>query len=71
MTACGKAHYFLKMLEEEYKNHFDYIVIVYPTLQDNKMYPKICKKYKQSYHIYWMTVLPTKTLKHRQVNSLT
>ena len=38
MTACGKTHYLLKMLEEEYRNHFDYIFIVCPTLDDNKTY---------------------------------
>ena len=38
MTACGETHYLLKMLEEEYKNHFDYIFIVCPTLEDNKTY---------------------------------
>ena len=38
MTACGKTHYLLKMLEEDYKGHFDYIFIVCPTLEDNKTY---------------------------------
>ena len=38
MTACGKTHYLLKMLEEEYANHFDYIFIVCPTFDDNKTY---------------------------------
>ena len=38
MTACGKTHYLLEMLEKEYKNHFDYIFIVCPTLKDNKTY---------------------------------
>ena len=38
MTACGKTHYLLKMLEEEYKNHFDHIFIVCPTFEDNKTY---------------------------------
>ena len=38
MTACGKTHYLLEMLEEEYKNHFDYIFIVCATLKDNKIY---------------------------------
>ena len=38
MTACGKTHYLLVMLEKEYKNHFDYIFIVCPTLEDNKTY---------------------------------
>ena len=38
MTACGKTHYLVKMLEEEYKNYFDYIFIVCPTFEDNKTY---------------------------------
>ena len=38
MTACGKTHYLLNMLEKEYKNHYDYIFIVCPTLGDNKTY---------------------------------
>ena len=38
MTVCGKTHYFLKMVEEEYKNHFEYIFIVCPTFEDNKTY---------------------------------
>ena len=33
-----KTHYLLEMLEKEYKNHFDYIFIVCPTLEDNKTY---------------------------------
>ena len=38
VTACGKTHYLLKMWEEDYKGHFDYIFIVCPTLEDNKTY---------------------------------
>ena len=38
MTACGKTHYLLDMLEREYNGHFDYIFIVCPTLKDNKTY---------------------------------
>ena len=38
MTACGKTHYLLNMLGQDYKNHFDYIFIVCPTLGDNKTY---------------------------------
>ena len=38
MTACGKTHYLLNMLERNYKGHFDYIFIVCPTLEDNKTY---------------------------------
>ena len=36
MTACGKTHYLLKMLEENFKGHFDFIYIVYPTLRENE-----------------------------------
>ena len=40
MTACGKTHNLLSMLEKEYKKHYDYIssLIVCPTLEDNKTY---------------------------------
>ena len=38
MTACGKTHYLLNILEQDYKNHFEYIFIVCPTLEDNKTY---------------------------------
>ena len=38
MTNCGKTLYLLNMLENEYKNHFDYIVLVCPTLSWNKTY---------------------------------
>ena len=38
MTACGKTHYLLNMLEKEHKNHYDYIFTVCPTLEDNKTY---------------------------------
>ena len=38
MTACGKTHYLLEMLEQDYKNHFDYISIICPTLGGNKTY---------------------------------
>ena len=38
MTACGKTHYLLNILERDYKGHFDYIFIVCPTLEDNKTY---------------------------------
>ena len=38
MTARGKTHYLLKMLEEDFKGHFDYIFIVCPTFKENKTY---------------------------------
>ena len=38
MTACGKTHYLLKMLEENFKGHFDFIYIVCPALRENETY---------------------------------
>ena len=38
MTACGKTHYLLKMLEENLKGKFDYIFSVCPTFLENKTY---------------------------------
>ena len=32
---CGKTHLVLDLIEKEYNKHFDYIVIICPTLRDN------------------------------------
>ena len=37
-TGCGKTHLVLELIENQYNNHFDYIVIVCPTLQENETY---------------------------------
>ena len=37
-TGCGKTNLVLKLLQNEYKNHFDYIVVLCPTLRWNKTY---------------------------------
>ena len=37
-TGAGKTHLALNLLENEYKNHFDFIVIICPTLRYNSMY---------------------------------
>ena len=50
MTACGKTHYLLNMLEREYKGYFDYIFIVCATLEDNKTYQNW--KYLQDSKVY-------------------
>ena len=34
--ACGKTKYLLKLLENECKNHFEFIVIICPTISVNK-----------------------------------
>ena len=38
VTACGKTEFLLRLLETIYKNHFEFIVILCPTILDNKMY---------------------------------
>ena len=37
-TGVGKTHLALSLLETEYRNHFDFIVIICPTLRYNSIY---------------------------------
>ena len=37
-TGVGKTHLALNLLENEYRNHFDFIVIICPTLAHNETY---------------------------------
>ena len=37
-TGCGKTHLVLDLIEKEYNKHFDYIIIICPTLWWNKTY---------------------------------
>ena len=37
-TQFGKTHLVLELIENHYKNHFDYIIIVCPTLRENSTY---------------------------------
>ena len=37
-TACGKTEYLLQLLETKYRNHFEFIVFLCPTISDNKTY---------------------------------
>ena len=37
-TGCRKTHLVLELIENHYKKHFDYIVIICPTLRENKTY---------------------------------
>ena len=37
-TGCGKTHLVLDLIEKEYNKHFDYIIIICPTLRWNKTY---------------------------------
>ena len=38
VTACGKTEFLFRLLETVYKNHFEFIVILCPTISDNKTY---------------------------------
>ena len=38
VMACGKTEFLLQLLETVYKNHFEFIVILCPTVLDNKTY---------------------------------
>ena len=34
-TGCGKTQLVLELIEKEYNNFFDYIIIIFPTLREN------------------------------------
>ena len=40
ITGCGKTHFVLDLLETQYKNKFDYIILICPTFQFNKTYDR-------------------------------
>ena len=37
-TGCGKTHLVLELIEKECNKHFDYIIIICPTLRENDTY---------------------------------
>ena len=37
-TGCEKTHLVLELIENQYNNHFDYIIILCPTLRENDTY---------------------------------
>ena len=37
-TGCGKNHLVSELIEKEYKKHFDYIIVICPTLRENETY---------------------------------
>ena len=37
-AGVGKTHLALDLLEKEHKNHFDFIIIILPTLKHNETY---------------------------------
>ena len=38
VTACGKTEFLLRLFETVSNNHFEFIVILCPTISDNKTY---------------------------------
>ena len=38
VMACGKTEFLLRLLETTYKDHFEFIVILCPTVSDSKVY---------------------------------
>jgi general stress protein 26 len=40
ITGCGKTYYVLDLLETEFRNKFDYIIIICPTFDYNKTYAR-------------------------------
>ena len=38
LTGVGKTHLALDLLEREYLNYFDFVIILCPTLKHNEMY---------------------------------
>ena len=37
-TNCGETHLDLGLIENQYNKHFDYIVIICPTIRENSTY---------------------------------
>ena len=37
-TGFGKKHLVLELIENKYNKHFDYVIIICPTLQENSSY---------------------------------
>ena len=37
-TGCGKTYIVLELIEKKCKKHFDYIIIICPTLRENETY---------------------------------
>ena len=66
-TGCGKTHLVLELIENHYKNHFDYIVITCPTLQENSTYH--AKEWIKNDDKVWL-VEPTKDNLYQWIKKL-
>ena len=52
-TGCRKTHLVLDLMENQYNNHFDYIIIICPTLRENyETYH--AKKWIKNYDNVWL-----------------
>ena len=52
-TECGKTYLVLELIENYYNKHFDYIIIICPTLRENSTYH--AKEWIKSDHKVWLT----------------
>ena len=51
-TGCGKTHLVLDLMEKECNKYFDYIIIICPRLQWNKIY--LSKNWIKNYDKVWL-----------------
>ena len=58
---CGKAHLILELIEKEYNKHFDYIVIICPTLK--KILPIMLKGGLKTVLMFGLWILKTSSTK--------
>ena len=67
-TGCRKTHLVLELIEKVYSKHFDYIIIICPTLQENnKAYH--AKEWIKDNDKFWLVDpkdIPTNRLKSCQ-----
>ena len=66
-TNCGKIHLVLELIENHCNNHFDYIVMIYPTLRENSTYH--AKEWIKTYDNVWL-VEPTKDNLYQWIKKL-
>ena len=59
-TGCGKTHLVLELIEKEHNKHFDYNIIICPTLRENKTY--YAKKWIKNDDKVWLVEPKEKSL---------
>ena len=56
VTACRKTEFLLQLLETIYKNYFEFIMILRPTISDNKTY--VSRKWILTIRTFLLCVTP-------------